>query len=181
MKRTLALMLVLSVAAGLVYASSGSAQSAGSAQTEFQIVRGTPLQVTNTTVPRRDRFRPYTFTTTGRMVPPGRYCAPGVNPGPGTANCIPIFCLPGQTDLKYCLIPGRRTICTGVVSVRFQKRNTTISSRNVALSADCTYRSRVTFHTRLRTRTGNLRVRARFQGNVILEPRNSVTRIVRAG
>jgi hypothetical protein len=39
----------------------------------------------------------------------------------------------------------------------------------------------VTFHTRLRTRIGTLSFRARFQGNPVLTPRNSATRLVRAG
>jgi hypothetical protein len=91
------------------------------------------------------------------------------------------------TDARYCLFPGRRAICSGVVAVRVQKRfagarfGTTISSRNVSVRPDCTYRSAVTFHTLLRTRRGNLSFRARFQGNVVLEPRNSRTVTVRAG
>lgn len=175
MKRSLVLTLVLSLAATLLYASSGSAQ------TEINIVRGTPLQVTNTTTPRRDRLLPYTFTTRGRVVTPTRYCSPGVDPGPGAANCVPILCAAGVTDARYCLVPGRSLICAGVVTVRVQKRGTTISSRNVSVRPDCTYLSRVTFRTRLRTRIGNLSFRARFQGNVVLAPRNSATRIARAG
>jgi hypothetical protein len=174
-KRPLVLTLVMSLAATLLFVASGSAQ------TTINIVRASPLQVTNTTTPRRDRFLPYTFTTRGRMIPPGRYCSPGVNPGPGAANCIPIFCPPGVTDLTYCFLPGRGLICTGVVTVRVQHRGTTISSRNVGLRRDCTYISRVTFRTRLRTRIGTLSFRARFQGNVVLAPRNSATRLARAG
>ncbi len=176
MKRLLALAAAVPVAAILLIPASGNAQNALDS-----IVRAEPVQVTNTTLPRRDRFRPYTFTTTGRVIPPTRYCNPGENPGTGTANCVPILCPPGVTDIRYCLRPGRSVICTGTVTVRVQKRGTTISSRNVLVNPDCTYRSRVTFRTRLRSRTGFLSFRARFGGNAVLLPRNSSTRTARAG
>ncbi len=63
---------------------------------------------------------------------------------------MPVICPPGATDIRYCVLPGRAVICSGQVNVRYQKRGTTISSRNVTVRSDCTYRSRVTFHTRLR-------------------------------
>ena len=176
MKRLLVLTAALPVAAFLLIPASATSQSVLPS-----IVRGTPLQVTASTTPRRDRFRPYTYTTTGRVVPPSRYCTPGTNPGPGAANCIPILCPAGVTDLRYCLQPGRPTICSGTVTVRFQRRTTTISARNVALRPDCTYRSRVTFRLPFSARRGVLRVRARFGGNVVLEPRNSSTHTVRNG
>jgi hypothetical protein len=175
-KRMLILAGLLSLAAVLLTASSGSAQS-----TIVVINRATPLQVTNTTTPRRDRLRPFTFTTTGRVIPPTQYCGAGAVPVPGATNCVPILCPPGVTDIRYCLLPGRGVICSGVVTVRVQKRGTTISSRNVGVRPDCTYRSRVTFRTLLRTRVGNLSFRARFQGNPVLLPRNSATKIARAG
>lgn len=174
MKRLLALGVALPLAAILLIPASGSAQS-----TLASIIRANPRQVTLTVTPRRDRTRPYTFTSTGRVVPPSRYCNPTENPF--TGNCIPILCPPGVTDIRYCLLPGRGVICSGTVTVRYQKRTTTISARNVPLRPDCTYRSRVTFHTRLITRVGNFRVRARFGGNAVLLPRTSPTRIVRAG
>jgi len=172
-KRSLVLMLALSVTAVLFSLPSAGAQTAS--------VRATPLQVTASTTPARDRFRPYTFTTRGRVVPPGRYCLPGVNPGPGMANCVPIFCPPGTTNQAYCTFPPANVICKGVVNVRFQKRTTTISSRNVFVRPDCIYSSRVTFRLLIRTRRGALRVRTRFQGNTVLAPRNSSTKTVRAG
>ena len=174
MKRLLALGVALPLAAVLLIPASGSAQS-----TLASIIRAEPQQVTIAVTPRRDRTRPYTFTTTGRVIPPGRYCSPTENPLAG--RCIPILCPPGATDVRYCLLPGRSVICTGTVTVRIQKRTTTISSRNVSLNPDCTYRSRVTFTTRLPSRRGNLSVRARFGGNAVLLPRNSATRVVRAG
>lgn len=175
MKRLL-VVAALSVAALVLFSSPGGAQT-----TTPPIVRGTPLLVTSSTTPKRDRTRPYTFTTSGTVRPPTRLCAPNVNPGVGAANCIPIRCPVGAPNIAYCDVPGRAVICSGLVNVRFQKRTTTVSSRNVQLRPDCTYRSRVTFRTRLVTRRGILRVRARFQGNAVLRPRNSSTHTVRAG
>jgi hypothetical protein len=172
--RSLVLTGALSLLAVLLCATPGVAQSP-------TIVRGTPVRVTSNTTPKRDHYRPYTFTTTGRIVPPVRYCAPNTNPTPGAGNCLPVVCPPGATDIRYCLLPGRAVICAGVVTVRYQKRGTTISSRNVGVRPDCTYRSRVSFRTRLRTRVGNLSVRSRFQGNAVLMPRNSSRKTVRAG
>jgi hypothetical protein len=163
----------LSVAAVLLL-SSPFAQSATD-------LRGTPIKVSASTTPKRDRTRPYVFTTTGRVTVPSKFCAPNVAPGSGSKNCIPIKCPAGATNPSYCTRPARSVICSGKVNVRFQKRQTTISSRNVTLRADCSYRSRVTFHTLLPTRIGNLTVRARFQGNAVLKPRTSANRIVRAG
>lgn len=176
MKRSLILTLALALAAALV-----SLPSAGAQTTDESIARAIPDAVTAKTTPRRDRTRPYRFTTRGRIVPPPRFCAPGTSPGTGTANCVPIVCPPGVTDVRYCIVPGRNVICSGKVNIRFQKRSTTISSRNVTVRPDCTYRSRVTIRLRLLTRRGNLRVRARFQGNVVLAPRSSSKKTVRAG
>ena len=174
MKRLLALCVALPVAAVLLIPSSGSAQG-----TLPSIERADLRQVTLTVTPRRDRTRPYTFTSTGRIVPPVRYCNPGESPA--TGHCIPILCPAGVVDIRYCLVPGPRVICSGTITVRYQKRTTTISARIVAVRPDCTYRSRVTFRTRLITRIGNFRVRARFGGNVLFNARNSSTRIVRGG
>lgn len=174
MKRLLALGAALPVAAVLLVPASAGAQAVLP-----QIVRANPLQVTLSVTPRRDRTRPYRFTSTGRVRPPTRLCVPGENPF--TGRCVPILCPVGVTDPRYCLIPGPRVVCTGTVTVRYQKRTTTISSRVVALRGDCTYRSRVTFSTRLVTRVGTFRVQARFGGNALLLPRRSATRLVRAG
>jgi hypothetical protein len=173
--KRLLVVAALSVAALFLCSSPGGAQT-----TTQSIVRGTPLQVTSKTTPKRDRTRPYTFTTTGTVRPPARYCAPNVNPGRGAANCIPIRCPAGATNIAYCDVPGVAVICSGIVNVRYQKRTTTVSSRNVKVRANCTYRSRVSFNTRLPTRVGVLRVRSRFQGNVVMTPRNSSTHTVRA-
>jgi hypothetical protein len=173
-RRVLLTTVASSLTTALMFASASDAQAPS-------IVRGFAIQVTSKTTPKRDRTRPYTFTTTGRVVPPQRYCNPGQSPTPGAGNCVPILCPPGQTDIRYCLIPGRRTICSGIVTVRFQRVTTTISARNVALRPDCTYRSRVSFRLRVVTRHGTFRVRARFQGNPVLQPRNSARHTVRAG
>lgn len=180
MKRLITLA-VLSLAAVPLFALTAEAQAPLTAsQVDSITMRATPLSLSQTTTPRRDRFRPYTFTTVGRLAPPTTFCAPGVSPTPA-ANCIPVLCPPGSLNPAYCVQPPRSIICSGTVTVRIQKRSTTISSRNVLLRPDCTYRSRVSFTTRLTSRRGSLRVRARFQGNVLLSPINSRTTTVRAG
>jgi hypothetical protein len=171
-RRVLVVTTALSLTSVLVFASAGSAQTP-------TIVRGF-VQITANTTPKRDRTKPYTFTTTGRIIPPSRFCNPGQNPTRG-ANCVPILCPPGGVDTRYCLFPGRRTICSGTVTVRFSRVTTTISARNVQLRSDCTYRSRVRFKLGVITRRGPLHVRARFQGNPIFLPSNSRRQTVRAG
>ncbi len=172
MKRSFVLTAVLSLLAVPLFGASATAQAPGARATV-----GISIKVT----PKRDRTRPYTFTTTGRITLPPRFCAPGVRPTPGAGNCIPISCPAGTADPAYCTRPSLAVICSGVVNVRFQKRGTTTSSRNVRVRPNCTYRSRVTFSTRLALRRGTFRVRARFQGNTVLAPRTSATRTVRAG
>lgn len=137
-----------------------------------------PLQVTAKTTPRRDRTRPYTFTTKGTIVPPREYCGATAS---GAGPCIGIMCPPGVSDTRFCVRPSRSMICSGVVVVRVKKQSRTVSSRQVHVKADCTFRSRVTIRTRTLPRGGILRIRARFQGNAVLLPRNSSTTSVRAG
>jgi hypothetical protein len=144
---------------------------------ESHIARGFPLRVTATTTPGPPRERERSFTTTGRVVPPSRYCRAGVSPTEGEGNCIPIICPPGETERRYCFVPGQAAICSGFVTVTFQKGNTTVSSRTVALRPDCTYSSRVTFRTRL----GRLTVTARFLGNAFLRPKASAPQTVWVG
>ena len=156
MKRLLALTSVSLMAVFLV-PSLASAQTGG-----VQRVQPT---ITSTTTPARDRTRPYTFTTTGRVVPPP----------------IPPLCPPGATDPSYCFAVPPALVCSGIVSVRFQRGTATISTRLVLLRPDCTYRSQVSFRSRNRLRRGTFRVRARFQGNFFLLPANSSTHTVRAG
>ena len=141
--------------------------------------RAATKQVTASTTPRRDRTRPYTFTTRGRVVPPSKFCAPGAAVEGG--NCVALICPSGTTNPAYCQTPPKSAICSGKVNVRFQKRTTTVSSRNVSLRSNCTYRSRVSFRTRAASRRGALSVRARFQGNALLLPKNSSRHTVRAG
>ena len=174
MKRSLALTAILALVALAVSAVPAAAQAPS-------FDRAVPERVTRTTTPARDRTRPYTFTTRGRIVPPGRFCAPGESPLTAGARCIPVLCPPGATDIQYCFVPGRAIICSGKVNVRFQKDDTSISTRLVNVRPNCTYFSRVTFRTRLITRIGVLSVRARFQGNLVLGPKTSNTGRVRAG
>ena len=175
MKRSLVLTVSLSLAAALLYASLGFAQA-----TAPSFKRATPRSVSLTVTPKRDRTRPFRFTSTGRVNVPRRYCSVAESQNPGN-RCVPLICPPGAVDAQYCIRPGLGAICTGKVNVRFQRRRTTISSRSVKLRPNCTYRSRVTFNIRVVTRRGSFRVRARFQGNSILAPKTSPTRTVRAG
>jgi len=172
-KRTFALAAVLSLAVALLSATLGNAQTS--------TARGLTERVTIVVTPKRDRFRPYTFTTRGRIVPPPKSCEVGQIPNPG-GNCVPRVCPPGVGNPVYCPVASRPTICSGKVNVRFQKRGSTASSRNVNLRPDCMYRSKVTFTGRpVATRTGTFKVRARCQGNSLLQLNSSATRTVRAG
>ena len=175
MKRSLVLTVSLSLAAALLYASLGFAQA-----TTAPSKRATPTSVSLKVTPRRDRTRPFTFTSTGRVNVPGRYCSVAESQDPGN-RCVPLICPPGAVDARYCVRPGLGAICSGKVNVRFQRRGSTISSRNVTLRPNCTYRSRASFNIRNALRRGSFRARARFQGNTILAPKTSPTRTVRAG
>ena len=170
MKRSLILTVSLSVTAALLYTSISIGQAG----------RGFTAKVTASTTPKRDRTRPYTFTTSGRIVPPSRPCAPGQTPS-RRRNCVPTRCPRGARTADYCQRPGRARICSGKVNVRFQHRGSTISSRNVTLRSNCTYRSRVSIRIRVVTRRGVFKVRARFQGNALLRPRTAATNTVRGG
>ena len=144
------------------------------------VVRVLPVQVTANTTPARDRTRPYTFTTTGRVVPPAA-CVPGVGPM-AAANCLPPICRSGTPGgAIYCVPTPGLLACSGKVSVRFRKVTTTISVRVVDVRPDCTYRSRVSFRLRSRERRGLLRVQTRFEGNLVLLARRSSRQTVRAG
>jgi hypothetical protein len=172
LKPSIVLTAALSLVAVLLVSASG-AQS----QTDN---RAYVTKVTAKTTPARDRTSPYTFRTVGRVAAPSKPCPPGTHPTKGK-NCVPITCPPGNPDPLYCQQLAKRAVCTGKVNVRIQKRTTTISSRNVKVRSDCTYRSTVRMRTLLPTRRGLLRVRARFQGNAVLRPKASATRSVRAG
>ena len=126
--------------------------------------RAATRRVTAKTTPNKEIFRPYTFTTTGRVVPPP-YCTAGAAPKAAGGSCV---------ALKVAR-------CTGVVTVRFKKRTYTISSRNVGLRSDCTYRSKVALRTPNPLRRGTLSVSVRFQGNTVLLPRVASVHSVRSG
>ena len=155
MSVSLTAMLVL----GLSFPASGQSPQS----------RVAPRQVTSATTPKRERIRPYTFTTTGRVVPPP-YCA-----SVGSASgCVPLLCPPGATIIAYC---ERPPVCSGTVRVRFKRATRTISTRRVALRPDCRYRSRVAF--RRAGLRGRLRVLVGFQGNGVLQPKAARTHAVR--
>ena len=172
MKRSLVLTAALSLAAVPLFSTLGSAQSTAD--------RGYTVGVTAKTTPKRDRSGPYTFTTTGRIIPPPKFCAPGVIPNPG-GNCVPVGCPQGTKNPAYCVKPGLGVICSGKVQVRYQKGGRTISARNYPVKPNCTYRGKTKFRAGQRSRRGTLKVRARFQGNQVLRPKASPTRKVRAG
>lgn len=130
--------------------------------------RVAPRQVTSATTPKRARIRPYTFTTTGKVVPPP-YCE-----SLGARGCVPLLCPPGATTTAYCVRPP---VCAGAVRVRFKRLTRTISIRRVALRPDCRYRSRVAF--RRAGLRGRLRVLVGFQGNSVLLPKRARTHTVR--
>ena len=165
MKRThvlMALSLTAIVACGLSLPAGGQTPSS----------RVAPQKVTAATTPKRERIRPYTFTTTGKVVPPP-YCASAGSTG-GTRGCVPLLCPPGATSIAYCVRPP---LCSGRVRVRFKRLTRTISTRRVALRKDGRYRSRVAVRSpRLR---GRLRVLVGFQGNSYLQPKRAKTHTVR--
>ncbi len=179
----LLVLAAIAAAAILMFPAMGNSQSQQTPQSTPS--RAVPDAVTASTTPKRDRSRPYSFTTTGKVTPPPRYCAAGQNPpAPGQSgqNCVPVLCPPGRNDKNpYCFTPGPETVCAGTVTVRFQRRSSTISSRNVQLRPDCTFTSRVTFGTKSRLRQGTFTIRVRFQGNSVMVPRSSGTHTVRAG
>jgi hypothetical protein len=167
-KRLLALTS-LSLAAVFMVTSPASGQNAP--------VRVPTQEATSSTTPQRDRTRPYTFTTTGRAVPPP-YCAVGAPQNAG--NCVPLLCAPGVTNTAYCVPPPIVLLCSGNVTVRFRRGASTISTRSVEVQPDCTYRSRVTFRSRTLVST-TLRVSVRFEGNDFLFPESAPTQTVRVG
>jgi len=110
-----------------------------------EALRLIPSRVTSATTPGRDRVRPHTFVTKGKVVPPAE-CAAG----------------------------PKAVVCTGVVTVRVKRTGPfTISSRRARLRPDCTYRSQVTFRVAGRLGSGSLRVHAAFEGNRLLAPANA--------
>ncbi len=77
--------------------------------------------------------------------------------------------------------PTLQVICSGIVTVRFTKRDRTIASKKLRLRPDCSYRSRVSLRSRSILRRGVLSVLVKFEGNLVLLPKSATTRRVRAG
>ncbi len=173
MKRLLVLTAAVSLVVLPLFVMPATAQSPA-------FIRGAAEQITSATTPGRDRTTPYTFRTSGRVIPAAKFCTPGQSPLGPAGNCVPIQCPPGATNAAYCNIPTIAIICSGKVNIRFQKNGTTISSHNVSLQPNCTFRGRVTFTSRLRLRRGVFSVRSRFQGNLVLRPKAATTDRVRA-
>ena len=104
----------------------------------FQRVR--PRGISIRITPTRDRSAPFTFRTTGRILPPT-----------------------GMSNAQAC---GS----LGVVSVQVQRRKTTISNRRTTIRPNCTFSSRVTFKNRKRfAGARRLKFTVRFTGNDVLE------------
>ena len=75
----------------------------------------------------------------------------------------------------------RKQACAGGdVAVQIKAVRKTISTRRVALSKTCSYRSRVTFRSRSRfPKSGKLTVRVRFLGNAVLGARRAKSATLR--
>ena len=133
----------------LVAVATDTAGQTGAALRTVRVSRFTPASIGASVAPRRDRRRPFRFTTSGRLRLPS-----------------------GLTRAQAC--------GSGDVAVVVKAARKTISTRRVALSRSCTYRSRVTFRSRSRfTRNGRLSVRVRFLGNTVLGPRRAKAVTVR--
>lgn len=183
MKRLITLAVLSLAAVPMFVLSAGAQSTVTGSDVDAATARATTEAITAKVTAKRDRTRPYTFTTVGKIEPPPRFCAGNTAPTAptGVANCLPLICPKGSTNPAYCVQPPLGVICSGTVTIRFQKGKSTISSRSVLLKPDCTYTSRVSFRTRSNSRKGVFRVRARFQGNVLLTSVNSPIRTVRAG
>jgi len=118
-------------------------------------VRRVP-SLTATVRPKRDRRRPFRFTTRGSVKPPS-----GVSTAVGCRGTVR-------------------------VTVKRKGSGKTLSSRRTSVKASCAFSSRVTFNNARRfgkgsaRRRGTLRFSVRFQGNARLLPR-AITRTARYG
>jgi hypothetical protein len=65
------------------------------------------------------------------------------------------------------------------VTVRIKAGKKTISSRQVKLRSNCTYRSRVTFRLERRLRPRTLRRSVRFGGNAVLSAKSAKRKTLR--
>jgi len=149
----------------------GAAPAAGSSATPgpagrppaTRAFRAAPRRVTSRTTPRHERLRPFTFTTTGTIVPPP-FCAPGIviraSGGP-------------------CSAAGVR--CHGIVTVQIKKGRQTLTSRLARVKPGCSYRSRTVLPIPTPRRPLALRVVARFEGNAVLLPKYAAAHTVRVG
>jgi len=70
--------------------------------------------------------------------------------------------------------------CTGRVSVQWKRGKTTISTRRVSLTKDCTYSVKVTFKSKQRFASfKRLKFTARFLGNTYVSPVSATSKFVR--
>jgi len=133
----------------LVAVATDTAGQTGAALRTVRVSRFTPASVSASTAPRRDRRRPFRFTTSGRVrLPSGLTRA---------QTC-------GSGDVAVVVKAARKTISTRRVQL----------SRSCSYRSRVTFRSRGRF-----TRNGRLSVRVRFLGNTVLGPRRAKTVTVR--
>ena len=156
MKRLLVL-IVLSVTAVFLTTSLAAGQT-GNAKSS----------TTSKVSPKRDKRKPYKFTTSGKVKPP-KFCA-STTPA---ANCVPLKCPPGATNPAYCTKPKP---CRGKVRVRFKRNGKTVSSKTTNLKSNCKYKKKTTVKKK-----GRYQVQVRFLGNDVLAPSSASTKSVRAG
>ena len=141
---------------------------------QISVTKVAPKSVTAKTTPKRDKKKPYKFTTKGKVVPPP-FCT-GIRPPAGTL-CVPPVCPPGATNPAYCARPPMASLCNGKVRIRFKKGRKTVSSKSATLKSNCTYSSRA----RIKRKGKKLKVSVRFGGNILLKAKSAKTRTVRAG
>ncbi len=127
----------------LTAVATDSAGQTASAVRTVNVDRFTPRSLSATTVPSRDRRRPFRFTTSGRLRLPA-------------AATRAQAC--GSGDVVIQVKAGRKTISTRHAKLG---RSCTYRSR-------VTFRSRNRF-----PRSGKLTVRVRFLGNAVLAPRRA--------
>ncbi len=161
--------------------TAANATTVSSGQGQRVPNRAQTRRVTAKTTPKHDRTKLYTFTTTGRVIPPV-YCGPTAVPSIVGSACVLPICPVGSIDPSDCTRPAQKLLCaTGKLTVRLIRIAYTVSTRTVGLRPDCTYRTRVSLKSSSPFRRGALTVRVRFEGNPFLLPKQASSQIVRAG
>lgn len=127
--------------------------------------RTAPAGLSAKTTPGRDRTKPFTFTTIGKLRKPP---SPVITCPPGAAPPSP-----------YCTPASNAQQCSGKVAVQFKAGAKTISTRRVPVTSACAYKSKVTFSIASRLHPKTLKVVVRFLGNDVFKPKAAPTTSVR--